>query len=82
MHGASAEQVQVEVVDGLAAIGSDVDDNAVAVAEVLSARQLIGDAVEVADEGLFVFAGPDLSERGDVLPGNDERMYGSLGIDV
>jgi hypothetical protein len=74
--------MQVEVIHRLAAIRSYVDDNAIALPEVLLARELIGDAMQVAYQGLFLLAGSDLGERGDVLLWNDEVMHRSFGINV
>jgi hypothetical protein len=82
VHLTSAEQVQVEVRDGLAAFSADVDHDPVAFAEVLLAGQLVGDAVQMADEGLLLFAGSDFGERGDVLFGDDQDVNRRLRVKI
>jgi len=80
MHGAATEEVQVEVVDGLAAIVAGVDDQAVAVGEGVGAGEIGGDGGEMAEEGSVVRGG--VGERGEVLLGDDEDVSGGLRVDV
>ena len=70
----------MEVVDCLAAIGAGVDDQTVAVGEVLLAGQFAGYVEEVAEGGGVVLRG--VSVGGQVVFGDDEDMGGGLGIDV
>ena len=80
MHGASAEEVEVEVFDGLAAVGAGVDDEAVALGEVLLAGDFGGGLQELAEErGVGGFA---VGHGGDVVFGDDEDVSGGLGVDV
>ena len=77
---AAAEEVDVEVVDGLAAVGAGVDDEAVAVGEVLPAGDFAGCVEEVAEGGFVVLRGVGVG--GQVVFGDDEDVGGGLGIDV
>jgi hypothetical protein len=82
---ASAEEVEMEVVDGLSAVGAGVEDDAVAAsvlanAEVLLAGDLGGGGEEVAEEGGVGWN--SVGERGDVALGDDEDVDGGLGVDV
>src|SRR5579875_1215487 len=52
VHLAAAEQVQVEMIDGLASVGAGVDGDAIALAEVLLAGKLLRDGVQVSDKEL------------------------------
>jgi hypothetical protein len=79
-HVACAEEVEVEVLDGLAAVGAGVDDDAVAVGEVLLAGDFGGGGEELAEERGV--GGGGVGERGDVLFGDDEDVDGGLGVDV
>ncbi len=80
VHGAATEEVDVEVFDGLAAVGAGVDDEAVAFGEVLLAGDLGGDEDQVAEHGGVV--GDGVGERGEVVAGDDEDVGGGLGVDV
>ena len=79
-HVASAEEVEMEVVDGLSAVGAGVEDDAVAVGEVLKAGDFGGGGEEVAEEGCVGWN--SVGERGDVAFGDDEDVGRGLGIDV
>src|ERR1700712_4019954 len=79
-HGASAEEVDVEVVDGLAAVGAGVDDEAVAAGEALPLGDLGGGGDELAQEGaVFCFG---VGGRGEVLFRDDEDVGGGLRVKV
>jgi len=77
---AAAEEVDVEVVDCLAAVGAGVDDEAVAVGEILLAGDLAGCVEEVAEGGCVVLRGVGVG--GQVVFGDDEDVGGGLGVDV
>jgi hypothetical protein len=76
VHGASAEDVQVDVLDGLAAVGAGVDDDAMAVWNVLLSERGSG-VEEVAEE-----FGGNCGDVGEVLFGDDEEVGWGLGVDV
>ena len=80
VHGSAAEEMDVEVVDGLAAVGAGVDDEAVAVGEILPAGDFCGGLEEVAEHGGVVMGG--VGEGGEVVFGDDEDVRGGLGVDV
>jgi hypothetical protein len=80
VHGASAEEVEVEVFDGLATVGAGVDDEPVALGEVLLAGYFGGGLQEMAEERGV--GGLAVSHRGYVAFGDDEDVGGSLGRDV
>ena len=70
----------MEVFDGLAAVGAGVDDEAVALGEVLLAGDFGGGLQEMAQEcGVGGFA---VGHGGDVAFGDDEDVGGSLWGDV
>ena len=62
VHGSSSEQVEVQMIYGLASVGAGVDYDSVAFVEVLLVGELAGDAVEMAHESFFLLAVPYLSE--------------------
>lgn len=76
----TAEEVNVEVINGLAAIVTNVDDGAVAVFEVQIAGKLGGDEQEVPEDGFILRFG--VGEGGNFLQGDDQNMRGRLGIDI
>jgi len=77
---AAAQDVDVKVVDGLAAVGAGVDDHAIAVDEPFRTSNFSGSGKQVAEERSVT--GIAVGERGDVFSGNDEEMSGRLRIDV
>ena len=79
-HGASAEQVQVQVGDGLAAVRAGVDNEAVAVAQVLGGRDLSCRGDELAEHGRVLREG--LFGGGEVLFWDDQEMLRGLWVDV
>ena len=79
VHGAAAEDMQMQMVDGLATFRSRIHDNAKAFGEAFF-RQLCGDQREMAQHFLVRFGG--VGERVDVLFGDDEEVGGRLGMDV
>lgn len=76
----SAEQVQVQVVDGLAALFPGVDDYAIAVVQLAGAGDVGSGGHQMAQQR-SVFGG-GLCLRGNVLFGNDQQMSWGLGIDI
>ena len=80
MHGSSAEQMEMQVVDRLASVIASVDNDTIAAIELMAAGEVGGDGHQVSEERLVFRYG--LSLRGDVLFGDDEQMRGRLGIDV
>jgi len=84
LHGLAAEQVDVEVGDGFAAILAVVDDQAEAgfflIEQVELCGDVAGDEEEVAEEvGVLVFGAADAR---DGFFWNDEDVDGSLWVDV
>ena len=76
----SSQQVYVEVADGLAAVGTGVDDEAVACCKLLLLGDLGGGGEELAEQpGLL---GGGVGERAEVQLGDDENVRGSLRVDV
>jgi len=68
------------MVDGLAAVFAGVDDDTIAIGQTLAAGDLGGCPQQVAEDGALAWVGVD--HRRDVLAGNDEDVYRSLGVDV
>jgi hypothetical protein len=77
---ASAEQVDVQVKDGLSGTGADVEDGAVALLDVALAGDVGGGEVAAADE--FGVGGFGLFQAGEMFLGNDEDVRGRLRVDV
>ncbi len=65
MHRAAAEKMQVEVIDGLAAVGSGVDDEAVAAIKFFGAGHFADRPEQVAEQ--VGIAGGRLGVGADVL---------------
>ena len=76
----STEKMDVEMIDGLAAVGSGVDDQAVAVAEALLARDLTGCPQQMTEEIGVSCRGVRVGR--DVLFGDHQQMRGRLRVDV
>ena len=72
--------MQVKVVDGLAAVGAGVDDDAETVVEMLLLCNFRCSVEQLAEE--FGFAGRGVREGAEVLFGDDQNMHGGLRIDV
>lgn len=73
---AAAEDVEVEVLHGLAAILAGVGYDAVSAGECAVGKRGggVGEVAEHLDGGLL--------DIGEVLPGDDEQMGGGLRVDV
>ena len=76
----AADDVDVEVVDGLAAELAVVDDDPVTVVEALLGCDLCGGEHEVAEDVLVVVLGQ--RQLGDSLAGDDEKVGGRNRVDV
>ena len=76
----SAEQMEVEVVDGLAAVFAGIDYDAVAAVQISAAGDLRSDGQQMAEERSMFGCG--LRLRGDVLFGNNEQMSWGLRVNV
>lgn len=79
-QGATAEQVNVDVINCLAAICSRIDNGAVSLRESLGARDLCGGPLEVAQQLLLFFV--CMSDGGDMYSRNYEDVHRSLRLDV
>lgn len=77
---AAAEEVDVQMRDGFAAVGAVVDDEAVALGEIEVAGDARGDEEEVAEEGLLGAGGVGEARNGFL--GDDEDVDWRLGADV
>src|SRR5437016_3888146 len=78
--GASANQMHVEMEDGLSGAGADVEDGAVSLLNVALAGDLGGGEVAAADN--FCVGGFSFFQSGKMLLGNDEHVGGGLRVDV
>lgn len=68
------------MLDGLAAIFSGIDDDAIPLREAFLAGDFCGDPEQMSEERGMVRTG--ISKRGEMLARNDEDMHGSFGSDV
>lgn len=80
MHGASTEDVQVQVVDGLTAVGAGVGDDAEAAGEAFLLGDLCGNEHEMAEECLVRF--DRVRGGGDVFLRDDEHVRRGDGMQV
>ena len=79
MHVTSSQQMQMQVIYGLSAVGAGVDDDAKTVVEVLLLSDLFGCVEKLAEN----FAGGrSLRERRIMLFGDDQQVNRSLWINV
>jgi len=76
----AAEQVDVQMVDGLAAVGAGVDDQPIAIAEILSSCDLAGGGNKLAEHGCVLRRG--VIERGEMLFGDEQDVHRRLGVNV
>ena len=70
----------MEMVDGLAAVGAGVEDEAVAVGELFLAGDFGGGGEEVAEDLAMLRRGVRVGD--DVALGDEQKVHGRLGIDV
>lgn len=80
MHGASAEQMDVEVSDSLPAICACINDRSITSAEIVFRSELCCNRMQVAEQRCIGPAG--LCEGCNVLLGHDQYMHGRLRIYV
>lgn len=76
----SAQEVQVQVIDGLRPVFAVVDDNAVAIGQAEVSRDPFSDDQQVTEERLVLLA--RLRELSDRLSRNDKKMRWCLGANV
>ena len=76
----AAEQVNVEVIHGLATMFSRVDHGAITTGEILGARNLSRHPEQMTEQGRMARTG--ISQRNDMLARHDQDMHRSLRIDV
>ncbi len=77
---AAAKQVQVEMIDGLAAVLACVDHNSIALAKLLQTGNLCCGPQQVTEQGLLVFT--HLIERADVFARHDQHVHRRFRADV
>jgi len=75
-----AQQMHMEVEDGLSGAGADVEDGAVSVFDVPLAGDLRGDEVAAAND--FCVGDLGLFQTRKMFPGNDENMGGRLRMNI
>jgi hypothetical protein len=79
-HRSAAEEVDVDVVHGLAAVFSGVDDSAIALRESLDARDLGSGPMQVAEQRVVLLL--CVRNGGDVLSRDDKDVHRRLRLDV
>lgn len=79
-HLATAEDVEVEVIDGLAAVGTVVNHDAIAVFESDLGGDSLGGQEQMSEEGMVLGFG--VGKLGNQLFGNNEDMNWSLGVNI
>jgi len=72
--------MKVEMVDGLAAVFPCIHDNAITIVQTLVAGNLRCCPKQVPEKSALALIG--LDQGRNVLAGNDQDVYGSLGVDV
>jgi hypothetical protein len=77
---AAGEEVEMEVVDGLAAVAAGIDDDAVSVGEFQFAGQIADHQVDVADEVGIVVG--QIGQRRDLFFGDHQHVGWGLWRDV
>ena len=78
-HCASAKQVEMQMIDGLAAVFAGIYDHTIAFAEAIFSGEFGCDEHQVTDQVMLFVC---LVERPDVLSRNDEQMGWRLRRDV
>jgi hypothetical protein len=76
----ATEQMDVEMIDSLAAVITDTDGDTIAFGEAFIAGDLRGDPQQVTKQLLVRLIG--VSQRFDVLARHNQDMHGSLWDDV
>ena len=77
---AAAQQMQVQMEDGLAGAAAVVKDRAIAGEEMVFGGKFRGDELEFAKKGSV--ARLRVLQRGEMFAGADEDVHGSLRADV
>jgi hypothetical protein len=77
---AAAEEVQVQVKDGLAGAAAVIEDGAIAREEIAFGGELRGDELQFPEKGLIAVM--RVLERRKMLSWADQNVRGRLGIDV
>lgn len=77
---AAAKQVEMEVLDGLPAVDTGVEDESVAIREALLHGDLRGGGDKLTQHGGVL--GERVSGGGEVCLGDDEDVLGGLRVDV
>ena len=80
MHRTSTKKMKVKMVDGLPAVLTCVHNNAITIAQTLVAGDLRCCPKQVPEKGALALIGFDKGRN--VLAGNDQDVYRSLGVDV
>ena len=70
----------MNMVDGLAAVVTGVDDRAVALSQSLAARNLGRHPMQMADQGTVILG--RMPNRGNVFARNNQHMHRCLRVDV
>jgi len=78
VHCASTEKMKVEMVDGLAAVFPCIHDNAITIVQTLVAGNLRCCPKQVPEKSALALIG--LDQGRNVLAGNDQDVYGALGL--
>ena len=71
--------MQMQVIDGLSAVGAGVDDDAKTVVEMLLLSDLVGCGEELTED---LVRGRGVRERSEVSLGDDQQVNGRLWINV
>jgi hypothetical protein len=77
---ASAEDVDMEMIDRLASIGPGIDHHAVAVSQAFVAGNLRGRQQHVAEQRGMFLAG--VRQGGDMFAGHHQKVHRRLRIDI
>lgn len=80
VHRASAQHMDVQVIDRLAAIRACIDDGSVAIAKAFAPRYICGNGQHVAQQRRVVVR--SVRQRLQVLARNDEKVRRCLRRDV
>ena len=80
MHLPSSQQMQMQMIDSLSAVGAGVDHQAKTIVEMLQLSDFIRCEEEFAQK-LSLSRGR-MSERSEVLLGDDQDMHRCLWVDV
>src|SRR5580704_6963589 len=80
LHRATAEQVQMQVIDRLPAVAATVDDDTIAVGQTKLGSQLLRDEQQVPEQrGVWLLS---IRQGRDFAFGDDQDVRGRLRVDV